>query len=148
MRPSQTDSRHNTGNDRSDGWNPELGEPPRARSAGPSDAAQPDDGAGEHEVSYETSARAYGAGTSVDRGEAARSWQDIKSRFVDDPTGALEAAEALVQSVVDQKIRALKGEAAAMCERESGEDAASTEDMRTRLLRYQAYCERLARTSP
>lgn len=73
----------------------------------------------------------------------ADSWQDIKSRFVDDPAGAMAEAEQRVQRAVDDKIRALKEEAAAMCAKERGDGDASTEDMRARLLRCQAYCERL-----
>jgi hypothetical protein len=76
---------------------------------------------------------------------APAAWQDIKGRFVDDPAGALAAAEQLVQSAVEDKVRALKSEVSAMCARE-GEDT-STEAMRTRLIRYQEYCERMSRTS-
>lgn len=77
------------------------------------------------------------------------SWADIKSQFVDDPAAALEAAEAMVQSALDERIRALQAEADAVCARGRDEstdatDAASTESMRTRLIRLQAYCDRLA----
>jgi hypothetical protein len=75
------------------------------------------------------------------------SWQDIKGRFVDDPAGAIAAAEQLVQRAVDDKIRALKDEAAALCARERDDGEASTETMRARLLRCQAYCERLSARS-
>jgi len=75
------------------------------------------------------------------------SWQDIKSRFVDDPTGALAAAEQLVRMTVEHKIRALKDEATAVCAADRDDDPTSTEAMRTRLLRYQEYCERLAGAS-
>jgi hypothetical protein len=76
------------------------------------------------------------------------SWHDIKSRFVDDPQGALAAAEELVQSTVEEKVRALKDEAAAVCARGRDEDESSTEVLRTRLLRCLDYCERLAGTMP
>ena len=80
-------------------------------------------------------------------GGAVPSWQDIKSRFVDDPAGALAAADELLRRAVDNKVRALKEEAAAICAPKDDEDESSTETLRTRLIRYQAYCERLARTS-
>lgn len=76
------------------------------------------------------------------------SWQDIKGRFVDDPAGAIAEAEALVQRAVEDRIRALRDEAAALCADGDGTDeAGATENLRTRLLRYQQYCERLAGTS-
>jgi len=74
--------------------------------------------------------------------EAATSWQEIKSRFVDDPAGAIAAAEELVRTAVEQRIRALKDEAEALCAQASDDESSSTEGMRTRLIRYQAYCER------
>jgi hypothetical protein len=87
------------------------------------------------------------AGSPADGGVAVGSWQDIKSRFVDDPAGAIEAAEQLVRSALEQRVRALQDEAAAICARERDEDASSTETLRTRLIRYQQYCENLARST-
>ena len=85
------------------------------------------------------------AGTQPEDGAAVTSWQDIKSRFVDDPAGAIAAAERLVQQAVEDRIRALRDEAAAVCAPDGdGDDASSTETLRTRLLRYQQLCERLA----
>lgn len=76
------------------------------------------------------------------RGVVLASWQGIKSRFVDDPAGALAEAEELVRQTVEARVRALNDEAAALCARDrDGDD--STEDLRTRLIRYQAYCQRL-----
>jgi hypothetical protein len=74
--------------------------------------------------------------------EGATSWHEIKSRFVDDPAGAIAAAEELVRRTVEQRIRALKDEAAALCAQASDDESSSTEGMRTRLIRYQEYCER------
>jgi hypothetical protein len=93
-----------------------------------------------------TADRTTAEGPSVD-GAIVDSWQDIKSRFVDDPSGALAAAEQLVRMTVEHKIRALKDEAAAVCAAERDDDPTSTEAQRTRLLRYQEYCERLAAAS-
>jgi hypothetical protein len=73
-----------------------------------------------------------------------RRWRDIKSRFVDDPAGAIAAAEECVHQVVDRRVRALQDEVTALCARERDEDESSTETLRNRLIRYQAYCERLA----
>jgi hypothetical protein len=75
----------------------------------------------------------------------ADAWQRIKGRFVDDPDGAIAAAEALVHRTVEHKVRALEEEAAALCgnDGDGNGDGSSTEARRTRLLRYQAYYERL-----
>ncbi len=72
------------------------------------------------------------------------SWPDIKSRFVDDPAGAIAAAEELVRRAVEERIRALRDETTALCAPDTGDG--STEDLRTRLIRYQEYCDRLAQT--
>ena len=76
------------------------------------------------------------------------SWQDVKSRFVDDPAGAIADAEAMVRRTLDERIRALHAEAEAVCAESRGDeasgDASSTEALRNRLLRLQAYCEQLA----
>jgi hypothetical protein len=92
--------------------------------------------------------RANDVAPSAGDGATAVTWQDIKSRFVDDPTGALAAAEQLVRQAVDDRVRALEAEAAAICARERDEGEPSTETLRTRLIRYQAYCDRLAAASP
>jgi hypothetical protein len=79
--------------------------------------------------------------------EGASSWQDIKSRFVDDPAGAITAAEELVRLAVERRIRTLKDEASALCVRDRDEESSSTEGLRTRLIRYQEYCDRMAGTA-
>jgi hypothetical protein len=90
-------------------------------------------------------ARMRRAGSPTDAGVAPATWQDIKSRFVDDPAGAIAAAEDLVRQAVEQQIRALNAEAAALYARDAGDEAPSTEALRTRLIEYQSYYERLAR---
>jgi hypothetical protein len=133
MRHDQTDPGQNSVPSRNDGWNPEL-----------ADAARIDAEADAARIASEVDAdRDRDPAYPADRG-AAGSWQDIKSRFVDDPGGAVADAERLVRAAVDQRIRALNDEADAICVRQQGEDDASTEILRTRLLRYQQYCERLA----
>ena len=83
---------------------------------------------------------------SQGEGGATGSWQDIKGRFVDDPAGALSAAEQLVRQAVEDRVREIEDEAAAICAPQRYGDASSTEALRTRLLRCQEYCERLARS--
>lgn len=74
--------------------------------------------------------------------EGAPSWEAIKSRFVDDPAGAIAAAEQLVRQALNQRVRALQAEAETLCAPNRDDEASSTEAMRTRLIRYQQYCSR------
>jgi hypothetical protein len=128
MRHNRTEPEQETMKSRPDSWNPDLAEPQFEGDDGPQQRGR--------------IARAAS--------ESGSSWQDIKSRFVDDPKGAIEAAEQLVQQAVDERVRAMQAEASAICAREREEDdgdEASTEGMRTRLIRYQQYCERLSDSS-
>lgn len=68
-------------------------------------------------------------------------WSALKGRFVDDPAGAVADAEQLVREAVDERIRELQDEAAAVYAHD--DEDASTEALRNRLIRYQAYCRRL-----
>jgi hypothetical protein len=74
-------------------------------------------------------------------------WHEIKSRFVDDPEGALAAAEDLVRSAVDERVRRLKQGLDELRATEPGEGASATEARRKRLIRYQAYYESIRRTT-
>jgi hypothetical protein len=65
-----------------------------------------------------------------------------RERFVDDPAGAIAAAEELVHRALEQRMRALRAEADGLCAKGKDEESKSTEGMRTRLIRYQEYCER------
>ena len=141
MRHDQTDPGHNSVPPRPDGWDPDLAEAARieaeaARIEAEADAARID---AEVDVVRE---RSPGAAYPANRG--AGSWEHIKSRFVDDPAGAVADAEGLVRTAVDQRIRAIHDEAEAICVRPRDEDDGSTETLRARLLRYQKKCERLA----
>ena len=124
MRHSHTEPEQETMKSRPDSWNPDLAEPQIESDDGPQQRR-----------------RMASAGSES-------SWQDVKSRFVDDPKGAIAAAEQLVQQAVDERIRTLQDEASAICARERDDeddgDEGSTEGLRTRLIRYQQYCERLA----
>jgi hypothetical protein len=61
---------------------------------------------------------------------------------VDDPAGAVADAEQLVRQAVDERVRELQDEAAAVYAHD--DEDASTEGLRNRMVRYQAYCQRLA----
>ena len=137
MRPDQTDPGTNNISTRPDGWNPDAAERPERperTDAGDRDARM-----------REARSRAGSPSPAAIEGRAT-SWQDIKSQFVDDPAGAIAAAEQLAQLAVEQKVRSMKDELAALCAPGRDEDE-STEARRTRLIRYQEYCERLARSA-
>jgi hypothetical protein len=74
-------------------------------------------------------------------------WHEIKSRFVDDPEGALAAAEDLVRSAVDERVRKLKQGLDELRVGETGKGASATEERRTRLIRYQAFYESIRATT-
>ena len=134
MRPDQTDPGTNRMTSRSDGWNPN-----------PADGDGDGDSDGDDTSRMrDRRVRAGSPSPTAMTQAGATSWQDIKSRFVDDPAGALAAAEELVRLAVEQRVRTLEAEAAALLEQERDEDASSTEGRRTRLIRYQEYCQRLA----
>lgn len=134
MRPDRSDAENaglaGTGS-RAEGTNPGIGDVPIG------------DGPGDGVDLRGRAVTATDPGAVV-RAAVASSWQDIKGRFVDDPAGAIAAAEDLIHAAIEQRIRDLRDEAAAVCARDRGEDSGSTEALRTRLIRYQAYCEQLA----
>jgi hypothetical protein len=97
------------------------------------------------EVSPERREGAAQAAPAQERRPAgAASWQEIKSRFVDDPKGAIAAADELVRLAVEDKIRRLKQEHEELRAHVEGDDASATEQLRTRLIRYQAYFESIS----
>jgi hypothetical protein len=129
MRPDRTETDPGRDTRQTDGW----------------DRAETADG----ERRAELRQRGSRAGSPVDIVGAAGSWQEIKSQFVDDPAAAIAAAEGLVHQAVEDRIRALKDEATALCaqDRDETDAASSTETLRTRLIRYQAFWERLTGTA-
>jgi hypothetical protein len=171
VRPDQTDPGMNRTAPRADGWNPnpaEVDDDGRMRDTDgrmrdadgrmrdadermrDSDERMREDEARmrENEARMrERRVRAGSPGPTAMTEAGATSWQDIKSRFVDDPEGAVGAAEELVRLAVEQRMRALKDEMTALLAQRPDDDGSSTEARRTRLIRYQEYCERMAQSS-
>jgi hypothetical protein len=79
---------------------------------------------------------------------SASTWREIKGRFVDDPEGALAAAEELVRAAVDERVRRLKYGFEELRASEPAEGASATEERRARLLRYEAYYEHIRGPTP
>jgi hypothetical protein len=68
-------------------------------------------------------------------------WPAILALFVDDPRGAVERAAAAAGAVAESIVATLEREQAQL--RASVPDGADTEDLRTALQRYRAFCGRL-----
>jgi hypothetical protein len=73
-------------------------------------------------------------------------WQDIQTRFVDEPRGAVEEADALVAELMKRLAETFAEERGTLerhwCE---GEDV-DTENLRVALQRYRSFFERLLHT--
>jgi len=78
-----------------------------------------------------------------DASELDRQWQEIQTRFVDEPRRAVEDADALVAEVMRRLVQTFATER----ERLEGEwhagDEVSTEDLRVALQRYRSFFQRL-----
>jgi hypothetical protein len=70
-------------------------------------------------------------------------WQELQGRFVDDPRGAVEAADALVAEV-NEALRAEFESCKSELESQwAGDGATDTEELRTALRRYRTFFQRL-----
>ena len=70
-------------------------------------------------------------------------WPAIQAMFVDDPKGSVQRAAAAAEEVAKAFVASLQREQAALrASWENGGDA-STEDLRTALQQYRAFCGRL-----
>jgi hypothetical protein len=75
-----------------------------------------------------------------------RQWEQIQGRFVDEPRGAVEDADALVATVMQQVADAFASERERLeAHWGRGEDI-STEDLRVSLQRYRSFFQRLLST--
>ncbi len=75
-----------------------------------------------------------------------RSWEEVQTRFVDDPRGAVEDADGLVANVMKQLAEDFAREREGLeAQWGRGEDI-STEDLRVALQRYRSFFRRLLST--
>jgi hypothetical protein len=72
---------------------------------------------------------------------AGRQWPAIQAMFVDDPKGSVERAAAAADEVVKAFVASLQREQAGL--RAAWEKDTTTEDLRTALQQYRAFCGRL-----
>jgi hypothetical protein len=75
-----------------------------------------------------------------------RRWEDVQTRFVDEPRGAVEEADSLVANVMQQLAENFAQERERLeAQWARGEDI-STEDLRVALQRYRSFFRRLLST--
>jgi len=75
-----------------------------------------------------------------------RSWEEVQTRFVDDPQGAVEDADRLVANVMQQLAEGFAQEREGLeAQWGRGEDI-STEDLRVAMQRYRSFFQRLLST--
>jgi hypothetical protein len=70
-------------------------------------------------------------------------WKDIQAEFVDEPTMAVQEADALVAELMQRLAAMFAAERADLENRWAGADQVSTEDLRQGLRRYRSFFERL-----
>jgi hypothetical protein len=78
-----------------------------------------------------------------ERQDAERRWNEIQTRFVDEPRASVEAANALVAELVDRLVSSFDAERSRLeGQWDRGEDV-TTEDLRLVLQRYRSFFSRL-----
>ena len=70
-------------------------------------------------------------------------WKDIQAEFVDEPTKAIQEADALVAELMQRLATMFATERSELEDRWSGGDQVSTEDLRQGLRLYRSFFERL-----
>jgi len=70
-------------------------------------------------------------------------WNEIQSKFVDEPRSAVQQADALVSEVVEQMTQMFANERSSLESQWNQGDDVSTEDLRMALQRYRSFFNRL-----
>ncbi|MBN1136158.1 MAG: hypothetical protein JXM73_06215 [Anaerolineae bacterium] len=70
-------------------------------------------------------------------------WNEIQSKFVDEPRSAVQQADALVSEVVEQMTQMFANERSSLESQWNQGDDVSTEDLRKALQRYRSFFNRL-----
>jgi hypothetical protein len=70
-------------------------------------------------------------------------WEQIQVRFVDEPQGAVQQADQLVDEAIKRLAEGFAGQRKKLEDQWGRGDNASTEDLRISLLRYRSFFERL-----
>ena len=78
-----------------------------------------------------------------DRNELEQRWAEIQGRFVDEPRGAVEGANALVDDLMNRLMSSFSEERSRLEGQWDRGDDVTTEDLRTVLQKYRAFFGRL-----
>jgi hypothetical protein len=114
------------------------------------DAATENDAESEASVNDEpTAAAAESTGgegelfSASERNELKDRWNDIQARFVDEPRGSVEEANALVSDLMDRLVSSFSEQRERLEEQWDRGDDVTTEDLRVVLMRYRSFFGRL-----
>lgn len=123
---------------------PESGQPSAGAETAVASSPEPiADTAPSPEVETDTSEPLLTSELSVD---FQRRWEDVQTRFVDEPRGAVEDADGLVANLMQQLAEGFAQERERLeAQWGRGEDI-STEDLRVALKRYRSFFQRLLST--
>jgi hypothetical protein len=81
---------------------------------------------------------------SHDEGEELRRrWTDVQTRFVDDPTGSVKAADELVAATIRRLTEVFADERSRLEKDWGNKEQVSTEDLRLAFRRYRSFFDRL-----
>ena len=78
-----------------------------------------------------------------DRIRFGRRWRDVQSRFIDDPSQAVESADRLVVDMMDHIGDRIAAHRSALARERDSEGPAETEDLRLAIRRYRTLFHRL-----
>jgi hypothetical protein len=97
-----------------------------------------------HEAPIGTNAGSAAALLNREESEHFRTrWNEIQSKFVDEPRSAVQQADALVSEVVGQITQMLANEHSSLGSQWNQRDDVTTEDLRKALQRYRSFFNRL-----
>jgi hypothetical protein len=78
-----------------------------------------------------------------ERSELEKSWNAIQARFVDEPRGSVEEANALVSELMDRLVSSFSEQREQLEGQWERGDDVTTEDLRMALMRYRSFFGRL-----
>lgn len=80
---------------------------------------------------------------AAERNELEARWNEIQARFVDEPRGSVEEANALVSELMDRLVSSFSEQRARLEGQWERGDDVTTEDLRIVLMRYRSFFGRL-----
>ena len=81
--------------------------------------------------------------SASERDELEQKWNDIQARFVDEPRGSVEEANALVSDLMDRLVSGFSQQRDRLEEQWDRGDDVTTEELRMVLMRYRSFFGRL-----